>query len=146
MKYKNRKYNVTAEKGDDCPLNVNCLTESIIYKASVIRLDSNKKETYIGLCETTFKKRFSNCKNSFHSEKNKNRTELSKFIWTLKKQTTPYNITWSIVKRCKTYNNSNKKCFLCNAEKHIIICQPHTASLKMRTELISTCRHRKKYL
>ena len=91
--------------------------------------DSNKNETYIGLCETTFKNRFANHKNLFHSKKKKKEKKLSKFIWTLKKQNILYNITWSIVKRCKTYNNSNKKCFLCNAENHIIICQPHRASL-----------------
>ena len=36
-------------KRDGCPLSESCLTEYIIYQASVTRLDSNKKETDIGL-------------------------------------------------------------------------------------------------
>ena len=41
---------------------------------------------YIGLAETTFKKRFSNHKKSFNHERYENETELSKQYWKFKRQ------------------------------------------------------------
>ena len=34
----------------------------------------------------------------------------------------------------------------CTAEKHLIITKPHLATLNKRNELVSTCRHRRKYI
>jgi hypothetical protein len=58
-------------KPDECPLNGNCLSKSIIYKATVTT--SNNTKEYIGLCETTFKTRYNNHKSSFKHQHKKNR-------------------------------------------------------------------------
>ena len=50
-----------------CPLDGNCLQPSVIYQATVTRID-NTTETYIGLTENVFKTRY------------RNHTELSKHI------------------------------------------------------------------
>ena len=72
-----------------------------------------------------------------------NSTTLSTHIWTLKENGTGYNIKWSILGKAKPYNPSNRKCRLCIKEKYCIIFKPEGASLNKRSELFSTCRHRK---
>ena len=44
------------------------------------------------------------------------------------------------------YTNVTKRCNLCIAEKYYIICQPQSATLNKDNELISKCRHNKKFL
>ena len=57
-----------------------------------------------------------------------------------------YEVKWSIIDRAKEFNPDTKKCRLCIKEKYYIIFQPECASLNDRSELFSTCRHRKKKL
>lgn len=52
-------------KKDECPLKGECLTQAIIYKATVTQTDSNIQDTYIGLTENSFKTRFNLHKSSF---------------------------------------------------------------------------------
>ena len=54
----------------------NCNAENVIYQAEVTT--STTKETYIGLCDTTFKLRYRNHICSFRNERYKHATELSK--------------------------------------------------------------------
>ena len=127
-----------------CPLNGECRTSNIIYKATVTT--ENKTETYVGLTENEFKTRYRNHTSSFNNENKKNATELSKYIWNLKNNNIEFNLKWSILMRAKAYNNLNKRCNLCLNEKYIIICHPENATLNKRNELVSACRHRRKYL
>ena len=53
-----KKKNCNCRKANKCPMNRNCQNESIIYQAEVTTSDT--KETYIGLCDTTFKLRYRN--------------------------------------------------------------------------------------
>ena len=50
---------------------------------------------------------------SFKDEKKKYDTELSKYVWALKKNDIEYNINWNIVQQCPSYTNANKRCPLC---------------------------------
>ena len=129
-----------------CPLQGKCLTKSIVYQATVKNIDKNTEETYVGLTEGTFKTRYLNHTSSFRNEKTKNATELSKHIWPLKESNARYSIKWKIIKKCQPYSSKTKKCNLCLHEKFVIICHPKLSSLNKRNELISTCRHRKKFL
>ena len=45
---------------DKCPLENNCLAQSVIYKASVKTEGIPGEKIYVGLTEGTFKKRFYN--------------------------------------------------------------------------------------
>ena len=66
-------------------LEQKCLTTNIVYRAKVTSNNRNYQEkVYFGLCETTFKKQFSNHKKSFDLHKYKNETELSNEIWQIK--------------------------------------------------------------
>lgn len=127
-----------------CPLDGECRTSNIIYKATVTT--DERTETYVGLTENEFKTRYRNHTTSFRNEKKKNATELSKYIWSLKDNNIEFTLKWSILTKSKSYNHLSKRCNLCISEKYIIICHRHEATLNKRNELVSTCRHRRKYL
>ena len=138
------KTNCNCNEKNKCPMNGSCNDDHIIYQAEVTTSDT--KQTYIGLCDTTFKFRYRNHICSFKNQRYKNATELSKYIWNLKDQKIEYKIKWRKVKQAKPYSNTNKKCNLCLWEKFFIICRPTMATLNKRNELISCCRHSKKFL
>ena len=128
-----------------CPLDGSCLKKSIIYKAQVTDENSNV-ETYTGLTSTTFKKRFYKHNDSFNKRDLEHSTTLSTHIWKLKDQGINYDIKWSIIGHASPYNPTTGKCRLCIKEKFNIIFKPEGASLNKRSELFSTCRHRKQKL
>ena len=131
---------------ENCPLKGNCQETSIIYNAKVTpKNDTNKSNTYIGLTELAFKKRFSSHMNSIRHRKYENSTELSKHIWSLKDRNQEYDITWSITNHATPYSNETKRCNLCLTEKLCIMKANKSSLLNKRSELISKCRHENKY-
>ena len=69
------------------PLNRNCQDKNIICEATIICNQRTYGENnYIGIAETTFKKRHSNRKRSFTLAAYKNDTELSKEFWKTKRR------------------------------------------------------------
>lgn len=136
--------NCNCRTKNSCPLEGNCNIRSIIYQAEVVT--SHTTESYIGLCDTSFKERYRNHICSFKNEQYKNATELSKYIWSLKERKINYQIKWRKVKRARSYSNVSKKCNLCLWEKYFIICKPQMSTLNRRNELTSLCRHSKKFL
>ena len=126
------------------PMSGKCNDQNMIYQAEVMTTTS--RETYIGLCDTTFKLRYRNHVCSFKNERYKHATELSKYIWSLKDKSIPYNIKWRKVKQARSYSNISKRCNLCLWEKYFIIYKPDMSTLNNRSELISNCRHSKKFL
>ena len=131
---------------DTCPLKGECQTKGVVYQATVTNTTTKEEQTYVGLTETTFKTRYLNHTSSFRNKTKKHATELSKHIWKLEDSNTLYTINWKIIKKSQPYSNKTKRCNLCLSEKFIIIYHPELSSLNKRNELISACRHRKKYL
>ena len=127
-----------------CPLDGKCNVRNTIYQAEVTT--SQSKQTYIGLCDTSFKSRYRNHTCSFRNERYRNSTELSKYVWGLKDKKVDYHIKWRIVRHARSYSNVTKKCNLCLWEKYYIICRPDLATLNNRNELVTSCRHAKKFL
>ena len=125
-----------------CPLSGNCLIESIIYEASVTSDQETKR--YIGLASTSFKQRYSNHMKSFNHEKYESNTQLSNYIWSLKRENKIFDIKWSIKMEAKAYHPARKKCDLCLAEKVLILTSEDT--LNGRTEIFQKCRHKNKFL
>ena len=79
-----RRYNCrTPER---CPLNGQCLTSKIVYKATVEMDNNHDPKIYIGSTETPFEHQYANHLMSFKHEKDGNRTELSKYICNLKRE------------------------------------------------------------
>ena len=84
-------------KKSTCPLNGACLTESLVYKATVLA-ENHELQTYTGIIEHSFKTQFRNYKMSFENPNYISSTSLSKYMWGLKEEETSYEIKWSIVK------------------------------------------------
>ena len=75
-----------------------------------------------------------------------NKTELSKYVWDLKRNNKEPHITWTIV--CKVYGTPKRNfCRSCLKEKLLIIKFPNQdILLNKRSEFISKCRHENKNL
>merc|ERR1712105_189355 len=109
------------------------------------RNSTEERKLYIGLTELPFKTRFYNHTQSFKKKKHRHDTELSRYIWQLKKKKKRYSIKWSIVTKARAYSNETKKCDLCLTEKLQIIKADKRNLLNSRSELISKCRHENKF-
>ena len=133
-------------KNNTCPLNKNCLASEIVYEATISSgLEHYEEKKYIGLCETTFKKRFANHNQSFTSEKHRSSTSLSKEYWKIKELNGQPNVTWKILRKSKSFRPESRNCQLCINEKYEIANYTGNNLLNTRTEIIAKCRHRRKY-
>ena len=125
-----------------CPLDGNCLSSCIIYKATV----SLEKEqvAYIGLTSTTFKERYNNHSKSFNHEKYQNETELSKYVWKLKKKNSKFSITWKIISQATTKRRPSNQCNLCLEEKYQILkySEKNPCLLLNKRFEIRACNHK----
>ena len=72
------KDNCNCRIKNSCPLEGNCNVRNIVYQAKFVTPQS--KETYIGLCDTTFKERYRNHTCSFRNERYKNVTGLTDWL------------------------------------------------------------------
>ena len=131
---------------NNCPLSGKCLQESLVYQATVTTANDNKKATYVGLTEGQFKYRYDNHTASFRHANKRTSTELSSYIWSLKDKGIDFNITWKVLTRANACKNGVSRCNLCLAEKYFIIHQPHLATLNARSEMVTSCRHVKKFI
>lgn len=132
---------------EECPLNENCLASSLVYEATInSNIPNYAPKKYIGLCEGTFKKRFSGHKTSFNLERYKNSTALSIEYWRIKELNGNPSVSWKIIKHAKPYSPESKRCLLCLQEKFEIANYQGTNLLNKRTEIIAKCRHQKKFL
>ena len=127
-----------------CPLNGQCLTECIVYKATVTQTKTNKQETYIGLTANTFKTRYYGHKCSFKLKHKRSETTLSNHIWKLNESNADHKIDWEIVKRSKPYTPGKNICSLCLEEKFYILSRQPT--LNHRKEIFAHCKHKKQFL
>ena len=133
-------------KKDQCPLQQKCLTKNVIYKATITTANPDTKKEYIGLCETTFKKRYANHKKSFYHEKYKNSTTLSTEFWRLKTNDCNPLILWKIIRTAPAFSLESGKCYLCLMEKSEIANLHDPAKLlNKRSEVISKCRHQQRF-
>ena len=81
---KNKQVRCNCRVKNSCPLDNKCLTSQLIYQADVTNNLDGEYKYYLGLAEITFKEQYSNSKSSFKNESNKNSTELSKYVWSLR--------------------------------------------------------------
>ena len=130
---------------DRCPLNGHCLTSKVVYKATVETDGNRVPKFYIGSTETPFKPRYTKHLMSFRHEKYGNRTELSKYMWSPKREGKIFRVNWDILRKAPVYSNLSKRCDLCLTEKFMIISADKSTLLNKRSELISKCRHPKKF-
>ena len=126
----------------DCPMDGNCLSECLIYKASV---STTTNKYYYGTCENPFKERYNNHHWSFRNKSREKNTELSKYLWELKEKDINYFINWNIAMKSQKYVCGSRKCDLCICEKLLISREDPNVLLNKCDELVSKCRHRNKF-
>ena len=63
-----------------CPLQNKCMSEDVVYKATVITNNTQDTKHYIGMTSNTFKERYKSHIKSFTHKKDSNETELSKHV------------------------------------------------------------------
>ena len=140
----NETDNCNCRNKEACPLGGNCLSKCMVYKATVT--SESREKVYYGMCEGDFKARYRNHIKSFNNERYKNETSLSTHIWSLKTQALAYDIKWLIVQQAKPYSCGSHFCNLCLTEKFYILTSKSEDLLNKRSEIISKCRHRRKFL
>ena len=125
-----------------CPVDGECLTESIIYSATV--KSKNSSMNYIGLTGDSFKTRFNGHTATFR-DRNSNMSTLSSHVWDLEDKKIDYDIQWKIKKRGMLYKPGASYCDLCVCEKVEILLANPESSLNKRNEVLERCRHRHRY-
>ena len=111
------------------------MNDKIVYKADI--------ETNDGISETEFTSNYNHHTMSFRNWTHENDIELSKFIWSLKDQNKEFDIQWSIFKK----SSGSKSCILCLLKKLVISNFKEKGRLLDKwLDLVSKCRHEKKYI
>ena len=128
-----------------CPAQAKCLTDSVVYKATVTETVSGMKEIYTGMTANRFKDRWYGHNSDMNNPGNKG-TRLSAHIWELKDKGTDYDVEWDFIDRAPSFNPITRKCRLCLKEKFHIMYSKEGSTLNKRQEIFNTCRHRKQKL
>ena len=137
-----RKCNCTRKFKGKCPLQGNCLQESVVYQAHIVA--NNVTKIYTGMTKNKFKERFLAHNATIEKRPLMEKvTTLSDYIWKLKDRNTPFNITWSIKSKAYSFSSGSKKCDLCITEKMTILLTNSRHSLNQRNELLSKCPHKR---
>ena len=129
---------------NNCPLAGSCLKTCIVYRADIMK--QNEMHIYYDASDGEFKYRYNNQTNLCRNQDYENKTEVSKYIWQLKRNGIEFNLEWSITGYATPYRRGTKICDLCLTEKYIIAIANQSNILNKRIELISKCRHKNKYI
>ena len=102
---------------------------------------------YIGSTETPFKQWVANYLTSLRHEKYENSTELSKYVWKLKREGKTFQINWSthVLRRALAYSSLSEHYDLCLMEKMTILSADRSLLLNERSDLVSKCHHQNKF-
>ena len=123
--------------------NGDCQKENVAIKATVTSEQTTKY--YYGLSEPEFKLRYNNHTAFFRNKSKEKDTRLSIYIWQLKEDEKPYDITWSVVTSAAPYRCGTRHCDLCLTEKLVIAQADPETMLNKKSELVSKCRHSNKF-
>ena len=134
-------YGCNCRVRNDCPLQRKCLTPRIVYQATVTSNNNDAERIYYDLCETTFKERYRNHTSSSRHEKNRNETELSDYIWALKKDKMVTSIKWKILSIVRGKPTSNYCRLRLTLKFFIINSTGDNRVLNKRSEFVNKCRH-----
>ena len=93
-----------------------------------------------------FKFRYANHKSTFKNENHKQSTTISSYYWDLKRQNKNPKVTFSIMRIVKSFTPETRVCGLCTAEKLAILKADPRIIVNTRSELLSRCRHKRRFL
>ena len=105
----------------ECILNGNCRKKAIINKESISTDDNDSPKCNYDCCETEFKCRFYNHRQTFKNKQKRYTTKLSKAFWEAIDNGRNPHVEWSISDRSSTYQPGAAMCNLCLDEKLAIL-------------------------
>ena len=123
-----------------------CNRTGVVYQATVTSEGGRDIQTCVGLGKN-FKSRFSKHKASMTKPTPKNSTTLSTHF--LKQKNGGHNpeISWKFLEsNVPTFNPVTGSCRLCLREKYHISFYPEMSTLNSRSEIFSSCRHKRSVL
>ena len=132
-------------RGKICPLGGKCLTENVLYKATC-SADREPDMEYIGLTAPEFKFRYTNYTTSFKNEHSGQSTTLKSYYWKMKKQGKNPRVSFEILRVVPSFTPEVGRCALCTAEKLAILKADPKKTLNKRSEIMSICRHKRKFI
>ena len=142
----NTEYGCNCNNRNECPLENECLTPRIVYRADVTNNTTDEHKYYYGISDTPFKERYENHKTSFRDRSHLTASDLSEYYWKLVDKGAVPTIKFSIAKHVKGSTFINN-CHLCLSEKAFIIRNLNDENmLNKRSEFISKCPHINKRL
>ena len=97
--FKTQTYGSNFRTKESCPLQNQCLTHKIIYRADDESHTNSETAFYFGLTERPSKDRFGIHTRDFKHKTYSKSTELSKYIWDLKDRVINPIVKWSIVEK-----------------------------------------------
>jgi hypothetical protein len=125
-----------------CPVDQQCLTKGVVYKATVTTCDAVKE--YIGSSCDEFKSRYRNHISSFNRPSQRRATALAGYIHDLKDAGTTYDIKWEFLYKHGVNTRSvGRCCGVCNLERLSIALADKRRSLNKRSDMTSKCQHLK---
>ena len=137
--------NCQISKKADCPVPGACNQDGAIYEATV-KTDDSRVESYVGLAKN-FKRRYPKHKSTLASRTADGQTTLSKYVWRKKDEGLNPKVTWKYLEtNVPDFNPVTATCKLCTREKFQILLNPTVATLNLKTEIFSSCRHRLPYI
>lgn len=145
VEYKKKPCNCRKMK---CPLDGTCMQKHVIYRAD-IKAPNHPEKFYIGLADTTFKERWRNHDTSFNHSQKRTSTALAGYFWKLRDEGVEkkdISIKFSIIQHAIPYMCGTRRCDLCLSEKLQISLGDDAKILNSKSEVVSPCYHRPKYL
>ena len=88
----------TCRDKNNSPLDKKWLAPQIVYQADITNNTDGTYKYYLGLAETSFKDRYRTIYHILNIEQQKNITELSKYVWSLKNENKTPIINWKIMR------------------------------------------------
>ena len=73
------EYGFNCNNRDECPLENECLTPRIVYRADVTNNKTDEHKYYYGISDTPFKERYENHKTSFRHRSRLTASDLSRY-------------------------------------------------------------------
>ena len=102
--------------------------------------------SYVGLAKNS-KRRYPKHKSTIASRTADGQTTLSKYVWRKKDEGLNPKVTWKYLEtNVPDFNPVTATCKLCTREKFQILLNPTVATLNLKTEIFSSCRHRLPYI
>ena len=128
-----------------CPFDGDCGVGPCVYQADIIEQDRTMH--YIGMTGRTAKERCTEHRNALRNRKAAERqpTRLSKHVWSLKDKNIQHDVKWKIKAKTGIYFPGAKYCDTCITEAMFILDAERTTSLNLRTEILSKCKHMRKF-